>query len=46
MRQVVAFGGIELVDRHGDGLAEALEHLGEVAVGARDFGAAVTRKMM
>ena len=41
VRQVVALGGIDLVDRQGDRLAEALEHLGQVAVGAGDFGAAV-----
>ena len=34
-------GGFGLIDGERNRLAEALEHLGEVAVGARDFGAAV-----
>ena len=41
VRQVFALGGIDLVDGQGDGLAEALQHLGQVAIGAGDFGAAV-----
>jgi hypothetical protein len=39
--QAVAHLRVDLVDRERDGLTEALEHLGEVAVAAGDFGAPV-----
>jgi hypothetical protein len=41
MSEVVFGVGIDLVDGEGDGLAETDEHLGEVAVAAGDFGAAI-----
>ena len=41
MVEAVAHLRIDLVDGERDGLAEALQHLAEVAVGAGDFGAAI-----
>ena len=39
--QAVANLGVDLVDRQGDRFPQALEHLGEVAIAAGDFGAPV-----
>ena len=39
--QAVANLRVDLVDRQRDGFAQALEHLGEVAIAAGDFGAPV-----
>ena len=41
MREIAIGGSIDLVDGERDGLAEALEHLGEIAVAAGDLGAAI-----
>src|SRR4051794_5902591 len=36
--------GVDLIDGQRDGLAQALQHLRQIAVAARDFGAAVHQK--
>jgi hypothetical protein len=39
--EVVAFGGVDLVDGGRDGFVQEAQHLREFAVGGRDFGAAI-----
>src|ERR1700729_4192620 len=42
--QILAGLGIDLIHRQGHGLAQPTQHLGQLAVGARDLGSAVNQE--